>query len=101
MKPLEQLAMAIILHGGNARALAHEALDKAKRRDFKGAQAKLRQAEKELGKGHDQQTKLLQREARGAGQSPTLLVAHALDHLMNAGSEKGLIAEIIELYQQK
>jgi len=93
----EDSAMQMILHGGNARALAYEALEKAKAKDFTAAEMKLMEADSELEKGHDAQTKLLQQEAKGAKQPATLLIAHAMDHLMNAASEKGLIAEIIEL----
>jgi len=96
----ENDAMQIILHGGNARALAYEALEKAKAKDFAGANAKLKEADKELELAHEVQTELLQKEAQAANQTTTLLLAHALDHLMNANSEKGLIQEIIELYKK-
>lgn len=92
--------MQMILHGGNARALLYEALELAKKKQFKEAAAKLQEADDELEKGHEMQTQLLQREAGGAAQTASFLVAHAMDHLMNASTEKGLISEIIELRKE-
>lgn len=100
MSKLEDSSMQIILHAGNARALAYEALAQVKGKNYMEAARKLEEAEQELELAHEVQTALLQSEAAGVGQAATLLVSHALDHLMNAASEKGLIAEIIELYKR-
>jgi len=96
--PTENEAMQMILHGGNARAKAYEALQMAKQKKFKEAETLMQAAEEELGLAHESQTKLLQ---EGADTSATMLVAHAMDHLMTAMSEKGLIAELIELHRLK
>lgn len=100
MKSNENSAMQMILHGGSARALAYEALERARAKDFVRAQMKLEEAETELEKGHDIQTRLLQKEAMGANQPATLLLAHAMDHLLTATAERGLIIEIIELMKK-
>lgn len=97
MNPTENEAMQIILHGGNARAKSYEALQMAKQKKWKEAEALMAEAEEELGRAHESQTKLLQ---GGADGNASILVAHAMDHLMTALSEKGLIAEIIELHRK-
>jgi PTS system cellobiose-specific IIA component len=97
---IEEVAMQIILHAGNARALAFEALEKARQNKFKLAKAKLKEAEKELETAHDFQTSLLQKEAQGVLQEASLLLSHALDHVMSASTEKGLIEELLEVYKR-
>ena len=57
-------------------------------------------AEADLRKAHEVQTELLQREASGKKQPPTMLLVHAQDHLMTALTVKELAQEMIELYRR-
>ena len=96
----ETLCLELIVHAGNGRANAFAGLAAAKAGDFARAAAELAAAEQELGLAHASQTKLLAGEAQGVGMAPSLLLVHAQDQLMTAIAERGLIAELIELYRR-
>ncbi|WP_369901816.1 PTS lactose/cellobiose transporter subunit IIA [Bacillus manliponensis] len=100
MDTLETIAFHLILHGGNARSSAMEALQLAKQGEFKEAEIKLQEAENELKAAHNLQTELIQKEAGGEKTEPTLLMVHAQDHLMNAMTVKELVSEFIYLYRK-
>ncbi|NHC41445.1 PTS lactose/cellobiose transporter subunit IIA [Bacillus sp. MM2020_1] len=98
MENLEHVIFQIILHGGNGRSAAMEALLAAKQGDYEGARAKLKEADNALNKAHHIQTSLIQGEIRGEKTEVSLLMIHAQDHLMNAMTVKDLAAEMVELY---
>ncbi|HEK9101257.1 PTS lactose/cellobiose transporter subunit IIA [Bacillus pfraonensis] len=100
MDILETQAFHLILHGGNARSSAMEAIDYAKRGEFQEAEAKLQEALQELQEAHRLQTDLIQREAGGEKTEITLLMVHAQDHLMNAITVKELASEFVALYKK-
>lgn len=93
-----QAAFQLILHGGNARSLAMEAIRLAKSGDASGAANKLGKAAEELSLAHLAQTSLIQKEASGEKTEISMLLIHAQDHLMNAITVKEMAAEFIELY---
>lgn len=95
----EELAMEIILHGGNARAKAYDALSSAKNGDFDTANQYLLEAEKELEEAHRFQTNALQDMKLELSGSTPLIMVHAQDHLMTAMAEKTLIGEMLYLYK--
>ncbi|MEC1636155.1 PTS lichenan transporter subunit IIA [Bacillus mojavensis] len=97
---MEQIIFQIILHGGNGRSSAMEAIAAAKNGDSEEARNKLQDATDELSKAHHYQTELIQSEAGGEKTEMTLLMVHAQDHLMNAMTVKDLAAEFIELYEK-
>lgn len=90
----------LILHGGNARSLAMEAIALAKNKDMSGAQQALDRAADELTKAHHNQTALIQKEVAGDKLELSMLLIHAQDHLMNAMTIKDLAAEFVEIYGQ-
>lgn len=100
MNASEETIFEIILHGGNARSFAMEAITCAKSGDFPAAKKKIKLAAEEIGKAHRIQTTLIQQEAGGEQHNMTLLLVHAQDHLMNAMTVKDLAAEFIELYEK-
>lgn len=97
---LEEVSMELIIHGGNARAKAFEALKEARENRFKEAESLMEEAEKEIETAHKAQTALLQSEGEGACMKADLLFTHAHGHLMTAMSEKNLIEELILLYKK-
>ncbi|WP_376766376.1 PTS lactose/cellobiose transporter subunit IIA [Thermoactinomyces mirandus] len=97
---LEQEIFKIILHSGNARGFAYEALDAAEGFAFDRAEKLIRQAEEELGKAHQLQTQLIQAELNGNLPDKTLLLIHAQDHLMTAMSEQKLIERMIRMIKK-
>ena len=94
---LEQSIMMIIIHSGDARAYAYEALHKTNEGDYEGAEEAMKNADDAIGEAHDIQTSFLQKEAAGEKTEISVLFVHAQDHLMTAISEKNLIKEIVSL----
>ncbi|WP_040979276.1 PTS lactose/cellobiose transporter subunit IIA [Oceanobacillus jeddahense] len=90
----EEIMSQLILHGGNARGAAYEALDEAQTFNFTEAEKLLEEADEEFVKGHQYQTKLIQNQDDQA--KPSFLMIHAQDHLMTAQAELQLIKRMIE-----
>lgn len=90
----------LILHGGNARSLAMEAISLAKNKDMDAARQALNRASEELTKAHLNQTALIQKEISGEKMELSMLLIHAQDHLMNAMTIKDLATEFVEMYGQ-
>lgn len=95
----EEVIFTIILHAGNARAEAYDALRAAQAGDFDKAAEHLRQAEEEVSAAHRAQADMIQQEAQGNKVDVTLLFVHAQDHLMTALSEKNLIENMVEMHK--
>lgn len=99
MANLEETIFELILHGGNGKSLAMEAIAEAKQGNYAQAREKLKESAQELAEAHHIQTSLIQAEIRGDKNTITLLMIHAQDHLMNALTVKDLAAEFIDLYE--
>jgi PTS system cellobiose-specific IIA component len=97
---LYTISFQLILHSGNARSLAMEAIFDAKEKSFASAAEKLSEAGKELNEAHHYQTQLIQAEAGGESLDLPIILVHAQDHLMTAMTVKDLAAEIIEIRQE-
>ncbi|MGG2094539.1 PTS lactose/cellobiose transporter subunit IIA [Bacillus sp. S13(2024)] len=100
MDTLETIAFHLILHGGNARSSAMEAIQFAKQGKISEADEKLQEAGSELKEAHRLQTTLIQQEAGGEKVELSLLFVHAQDHLMNAITIKDLASEFVDLYRK-
>lgn len=100
MDQIETVIFQIILHGGNAKSSAMEAIIAAKQGDFTTAKDKLIEAGNALNEAHHIQTALIQGEIRGEKTDISLLMVHAQDHLMNAITIKDLAAEFVDLYKR-
>ncbi|WAA11710.1 PTS lactose/cellobiose transporter subunit IIA [Fervidibacillus halotolerans] len=97
---IEEISFQIILNGGNARSLAMEAIELAKKEEFESANQKIDQANEALSIAHRYQTDLVQGEARGEKVDIRILLIHAQDHLMNAMTVIDLAKEIIQIYSK-
>lgn len=98
MSEMEQKIFRIILHAGQAKNEAMEAVDLAMDGFVKQAEAKLEKAREELDLAHGLHTELLGQEARGElRSSPSLLLVHAENHLMSGGTELRLSSTITKL----
>lgn len=96
---LEQIVFNLVLHGGNARGKAYEALDAAEEGDFELAEKNLEEADQEFYEGHKFQNLLVQGQLE-KDSAPNFLVIHAQDQLMTALAEKNLIKREIALYKR-
>ncbi|MCM3765968.1 PTS lactose/cellobiose transporter subunit IIA [Neobacillus niacini] len=94
------LSFQLILHSGNARSLAMEAIYAAKDKNFDEANEKLNESEKELNEAHQFQTQLIQAEAGGESFDIPIILVHAQDHLMTAMTLKDLARELVEIRQE-
>ncbi|WP_144555500.1 PTS lactose/cellobiose transporter subunit IIA [Bacillus sp. X1(2014)] len=92
-------AFQLILHSGNAKSLAMEAMYAAKEGNFDEAEAKLAEADSAFNEAHHVQTDLIHKEAGGDEFNLPLIMIHAQDHLMNSLTLKDLAREIIELHK--
>lgn len=94
---LYNLSFQLILHSGNARSFAMEAIYAAKDLHFELAQEKLSEADREFSQAHHFQTQLIQAEAGGEDFDIPIILIHAQDHLMTAMTLKDLAREIVDL----
>ncbi|MFC4768351.1 PTS lactose/cellobiose transporter subunit IIA [Effusibacillus consociatus] len=98
MSEMEQLQFKIILHAGQAKNEAMEAVDLAMNGRIEEAEAKLVTARTELAAAHSLHKELLGQEARGELQlPPSLLLVHAENHLMSGVTELQLSNTIVKL----
>lgn len=97
---MQLLSFQIILHAGNARSSAMEAISLAKAGDALAAREKMDEVEQEFTEAHKLQTKLLQDEASGNKTELSVILIHAQDHLMTAMTVKDMANEFIDLYEK-
>lgn len=97
---LEHISYQMILHAGNARSSAIEAIRFAKEGNFNRAKEKITEAQQDFHQAHLVQTELLQKEANEKSQPPTILLIHAQDHLMTSQTVLELSIELIDLYKK-
>lgn len=96
---METVIMELIVHSGNARSRAMEAIKLAKNGEFEKAKEKIKECEEQIGSAHGLQTQLIQEEANGKKSEVSLLVVHAQDHLMNAITVKDMAKEFLDMYK--
>jgi PTS system cellobiose-specific IIA component len=95
-----QAVMGLIINAGEAKSLAIEAIDAAKKQKFAEASKKIEDARESLLKAHHSQTNMITKEAQGNLTTVTLLIVHSQDHLMTAISFTDLAEEIIFLHEK-
>ncbi|HIR91151.1 MAG TPA: PTS lactose/cellobiose transporter subunit IIA [Candidatus Limicola stercorigallinarum] len=99
---LEELipaAMDIVVHAGDARLYARNALKAVQEQDFEKADAELKQAQHEIELAHASQTTIVQNEARGAEYEYSMLFNHAQDTLMTINSEIELTRSLVDTFR--
>lgn len=97
---LELISFGIVASAGQARSMAMEAIAQAREGDIKGARSLLEESRKVGLEAHDEQTKLLSREAGGEHVPVDVLLVHSQDHLMTSMLCQDLAEEIINLYER-
>ena len=96
----EQYSFQLILHSGNARSTAYEALQLVKSNAFKEGEKKLRTAE-EMVEAQKLHAKLLRIMANQEGElDMNLLLIHAEDHIASSSIAVEMSGELIELYER-
>ena len=92
--------MGIIMNAGNAKGLAHEALESAKLNDFEKANQLMTESNQSLAEAHNVQSEMLTKEAQGEHTEMNLYMVHAQDHLMTSMTVKDLAIEIIDIHEK-
>lgn len=91
----ERIVMEIVTDAGQARSCMLRAVNVARSGDFEQVEELVKQADDYLGRAHQVQTEILQKEIRGEHTPLTLIMVHAQDHLMTAITVKELASELI------
>lgn len=94
----EQIAFALILHSGNARSLAHEAVSATKTGNQTEARQKLDEAKKELIEAQKMHASFLRDMACGAEMPVDLLLVHAEDHVSGSQLFCEMAQEVVDIY---
>lgn len=97
---MEEKIMLLIVHSGEARSCAMEAIAAAKQGKMEEAEKLIAKANAELSEAHNTQTALIQAEAGGEKVPMSLLMVHAQDHFMTSMTVKDLAVELIEVYKR-
>lgn len=92
--------MGLIMHGGDAKGKAVDAIRAAKKGEFVLANELIEQANKALTVAHQSQTSLLSQEASGESVQLSLLLVHGQDHLMTAIAFIDLAKELVQVYEK-
>lgn len=99
----EQISMtgfAIVAYAGDARTFLMQAMDKASAGDITGARALVKKAEGSINLAHNEQTKLLSKEAGGNDMDVTFIMVHGQGTLMTTMLLKDEMKTIIDLYER-
>ena len=97
MDELNQIAMQIILHAGDARTSAMKAMDLISESNFEEAYKLLKEAKREIVEAHRIHTKKLQEAIADEENVYTILFAHAQDTLMAINTEINLIEKTYQM----
>lgn len=100
MTELEKSALEIIGSSGDSRGEAFRALRLAREGKIEEAKEAMKSSKEKATKGHNAQSALIMKEAKGDKTELNLLMVHAQDHLMTSLVAYDLIEEIIELCAQ-
>lgn len=101
MENMETIVMELVVHAGNGRSLAIQAIREARAGRFEDALQLLEQCSEELLCCHCAQTDLIQAEVQGQSVPLSLLMVHAQDHIMNAITVRDLAVEIIAILKNR
>ena len=99
MNELIPAAMNIVVHAGDARLHARNALKAVQKQDFAAADELFVQAKTEIERAHAEQTAIVQAVARGEEYEYSMLFNHAQDTLMTINSEIELTRALIDTFR--
>lgn len=95
-----EIAFDVILHAGNGKSLAMEAIDLAEEGRFDEAENKVKEAENETNQAHLVHKKLLDRIVNGEDITMNLFLTHSLDHMTSAEDTILNAKRFIRLYKK-
>lgn len=99
MDKMCEIAIGLIICAGNSKTNSMLAIQAAGNFKFEEAEKYIEEAEKEQREAHEVQTQLLQEEAKGNHQQPSLIMVHAQDHLTMGLMTLDRAKETVKLYK--
>jgi len=93
----EVAIMQLIIHSGDAKSHAYEALRRVNEGKYQEADDEMQLAHDAMHVAHDAQTALMHKELSGEKIKISVLFLHAQDHVMTSMSEISLIEQIMGL----
>ena len=97
---LQMLGFEIVAYSGDARSTLLQLLKEVRSGNFDNIERAVRDADENLAKAHNAQTKLLAEEAAGEDLDIGFIFIHGQDHLMTTLLLRDLIQDFIELYKK-
>lgn len=98
---LQMLGFEIVAYSGDARSTLLNLLKEVRSGNFDNVDSALQEAENNLAKAHNAQTKILAQEASGEDLELGFIFIHGQDHLMTTLLLKELIVDFITLYKKQ
>lgn len=99
----EEISMtgfSIVAYSGDARTYLMQAMDKASEGKITEVKELVKKAEESINLAHNEQTKLLSKEAGGDDMDVTFIMVHGQDTLMTTMLLKDQMKTIINLYER-
>lgn len=100
MDEMNEVEFKLIMHSGNARSSAMEAIKEANKGNFDKANQLLMEAKRELLDAQKSHSGMVQDEAAGRKVELSLLLIHSEDHLASSTVVVDLAKEIINIYSK-
>lgn len=96
----ENTVMELLIHAGQARSDAMEAMAASRHKEWAVAERLIKSSEKACRQAHKIQTLLIGQDEGSGKITVNLILVHAQDHLMTAMLCQDLAKEIIELRKE-
>lgn len=97
---ISMTGFSIVAYSGDARTYLMQAMDKASEGKITEAKELVKKAEESINLAHNEQTKLLSKEAGGYDMDVTFIMVHGQDTLMTTMLLKDQMKTIINLYER-
>lgn len=95
---MEEVSLNLIMHSGEARSYAMEAISASKSGELENIDHLLQKANEELGYAHFSQSTLMQNESKDNNSKISLLLVQAQDHLMTTMFLIDIAKELVSVY---
>ena len=100
MSENNEVEFKLIMHSGNAKSYAMEAIREADKGNFEKANELLKEADKELLNAQKSHSGVVQSEAAGERVEVSLLLVHAEDHLASSTVLVSLAKEMVKMHHK-
>lgn len=97
---MNETSFELIVHAGNSKSSAMEAIELARQGDIQEADFKINEAHEELMIAQRLHSKMLTKYQKIEEANPDMLLVHAQDHLSAAQIQLDMAKEIINLHEQ-